>query len=234
MLASDWRVIVRRWYVLMAGLVVTTALCFAAGAVVAERYQMSSNVLLLPPRSVVDGRVTNPYIALGGLDGMSDVLSTAMSDASVEDDIPGEGADVTFELARDVTVAGPVLLLEVEAASPELAEDTLAHLLEVIPRRLSDLQANVGVAEGDRVTSTVITRETVPTIDRKSQIRALLVTLVGGLGFTYLSAAFIDSMLVRRRSAAVIGSGPGLRGFSSVAPLLSDDEVRAGGRDGID
>jgi hypothetical protein len=198
-LLSDWRVLLRRWYMVLAGVIVTAGLCTGAAAMFPARWVTTSTVLMLPPESRVDGVPVNPYLNLGGLEGMADVLSTALGDAEVQDEIATAAEDVEYFVGRDPARVGPVVVVEVTAASPQDATAAQAVLLERLPARLDELQESVDVRDPARITSSVITEDDEPEASRRGQIRAVLVTAVGGLALTYLATAAVDGIAAARR-----------------------------------
>lgn len=202
MLLSDWRVLVRRWYLVLVGLAVTVGLCFGAAAAVPTQYTVSSTVLLLPPVTETDdGRPINPYLSLGGLEGIADVLAAALSDASLEREVESAGLDATYELGRDPAAAGPVLVLGVTSPAGADALGTQELVLERLPEKLSEIQESVGVGKATRVTATVVTRADEAEPDFRSQLRAVLVAAVVGLAVTYLGTVLLDRLFrTRRRS----------------------------------
>jgi hypothetical protein len=195
---SDWRVLTRRWYVVLAGVLAVLALCWGAAVLVPAKHEVTSTVLILPPETIVLGKPTNPYLNLGGLDGIADVLSTAIADTSVEEAIEGAGLNAEYKVDRDPTRSSPVVVLNVLGASPKDALSAQTFLLDRLPLTLDDLQEAAGVQSTARITSTVITEDETPKPNRKSQIRALLVVAFAGLGGTYLAAAVVDGVLLGR------------------------------------
>lgn len=202
MLLSDWRVLVRRWYLVVVGLLVTVGLCFGAAALVPTQYAVASTVLLLPPATEAeDGRPVNPYLSLGGLEGIADVLSAALGDVSLEREVADAGLDATYQLGRDPAAAGPVLVMEVSSPRAGDALATQELILQRLPEKLAEIQESVGVAVATRVTSTVVTRGAEPEPVYRSQLRAVLVAAVGGLAVTYLGVVLLDRLVrARRRS----------------------------------
>jgi len=198
-LLSDWRVLLRRWYVFLAGLLVTAGLCAGAAMLFPARWVTTSTVLMLPPESRVNGIPVNPYLNLGGLEGMADVLSTAMTDAAVQDEIATVGEDIEYFVGRDPSRVGPVVVVEVTAASPEAGLSAQSILLERLPVRLDDLQESVGVRQPARISASVITEDDEPEPSQRSQVRGVLVAAVGGLALTYLTAAAVDGVVTARR-----------------------------------
>jgi hypothetical protein len=216
-LLSDWRVLLRRWYVVLAGLAVTAAACLGVTSLVPAKHDAVSTVLLLPPETRVDGRPTNPYLGLGGLDGMADVVSAAMMDAGVQQSVADEGLAVEYGLGRDLTMSGPVVVVQVTGEAPQDALRGQQFLLDRLPERLDALQEDVGVRPAARITSTVITQDEVTQVNRRSQTRVLLVAAAGGLAGTYLLAALVDGIVARRRASRSAAQVP--------APPLADPDV---------
>jgi hypothetical protein len=207
-LLSDWRVLTRRWYVVLGGLLITMLLCLGAASASPAQYEASSSFMLLPPEALVNGKPTNPYLNLGGLDGMADVVSTAMTDNSVADAMTKTGVTADYEIKRDFTIAGPVLNLDVRGSSPVDALSAQAFLLKRVPVVLNSLQSAVSVAVDNQISSTVITQDKAPKVNRKKQIRLLLVAGIGGLGVTYLGATVVDGILLGRRKPPVGAARP--------------------------
>jgi hypothetical protein len=209
-LVADLPVLARRWYVVLAGVLAVLALCWGAAVLVPAKYEVTSTVLILPPPTIVDGEPANPYRNLGGLDGIVDVLSTASEDPSVEEAIQEAGLEAEYTVERDPTRSSPVLVLNVLGMSEKDALSAQTVLLDLLPVKLDELQEAVGVPIEDRITSTVITEDETPKPDRKSQIRAVLVVAVIGLGGTYLAASLVDGVLLGRRRSPSGRTSPGV------------------------
>jgi hypothetical protein len=224
-LLSDWRVLLRRWYVVLAGLAVTAGACLGVTSLVPAKHDAVSTVLLLPPETRVDGRPTNPYLGLGGLDGMADVVSAAMMDAGVQQSVADEGLAVEYGLGRDLTMSGPVVVVQVTGEAPQDALRGQQFLLDRLPERLDALQEDVGVRPAARITSTVITQDEVTQVNRRSQTRVLLVAAAGGLAGTYLLAALVDGIVAPLADPDVEPFGPGPREPSFT--LFDRDRSRA-------
>jgi hypothetical protein len=206
MFFANWRLLVRRWYVVVAGLVVTGILCAVAMQVVPVKYQATSSVLLLPPNSSVAQEGGNPFLALGGLDVAAGVISRAMTDRTTQQQIAKAGAPGTYTIAPDAVSGGPLLVITAEAVSPEGALTTLAVVNRVLPTTLETVQSSAGISSASLIRSRQLTRDDAAQPVRKPLIRALLVALVAGLALTLLAASLVDGMLLRR------AAGPRLSG----------------------
>jgi hypothetical protein len=198
MFLSNWRLLLRRWYVVILGLLATGVLCFLAVQVVPVKYQATSAVVLLPPETATTQQGGNPYLALGGLDTVSGVVAKAMADRNVQLGIRDAGGTGSYTLVPDLAAGGPVLLITVEDATPGGALATLDVIAKQLPRTLAQLQTSTGVRESSLIRSKPITRDDVAQPVRKSQIRALFAAVAAGLAGTVLLASVLDGFLGRR------------------------------------
>ncbi|HST64959.1 MAG TPA: hypothetical protein VLM05_07200 [Mycobacteriales bacterium] len=198
MFLSNWRLLFRRWYVVILGLLATGVLCFLAVQVVPVKYQATSAVVLLPPETATTQQGGNPYLALGGLDTVSGVVAKAMADRNVQLGIRDAGGTGSYTLVPDLAAGGPVLLITVEDTTPGGALATLDVIAKQLPRTLASLQTSTGVRESSLIRSKPITRDDVAQPVRKSQIRALFAAAAAGLAGTVLAASVLDGFLGRR------------------------------------
>jgi len=227
---SDWRVLLRRWYAVFLGLVLTAGLGCAAVTLVPVQYKVEAEVLLLPPRKAVP-KGGNPYLYLDGLNGIQDVLSRTMSDTQTGQALLEAGATGSHGVVPDPLSAGPVLVVTAEDASQEGALQTLRLVLDRVPSTLRRIQTSTQVPDGWMVTSTVITRDDSARMMRKSQLRALVVAVAVGLAATLLGASLLDSFLLRRRSrrgtGARAGNAAGTGGEAGPVTVLPEGEALA-------
>lgn len=192
------RIMRQRWYFTLVGLLVTALLCGLAAIAVPVKYQARAQILVLPPHTSV-GTGGNPYLALGGLQAASDVLARAMSDGKTFQLLRSQGVTGTYTVARDLTTSGPILLVVAEDSTPAGALNTLSGILSQAAPRLTQLQDDLSVPENTRLTSNVFTQDSVAGIQRKSQLRAILVAFAAGIFVTIMLVSAADSVLSRRR-----------------------------------
>ena len=106
------RVLRRRWYVVALGLLVTVALGFGASQAAKPTYEAKSVLLLLPPSS---GNGDNPYLNLGAISGVTDVLNQALSGPEIDAQMHAQGLDGSFQITGELfdivvdlsVIAGP-------------------------------------------------------------------------------------------------------------------------------
>ena len=222
------RIMWQRWYFTLVGLLATALLCGLAAIAVPVKYQARAQILLLPPHTSV-GTGGNPYLALGGLQAASDVLARAMSDGKTYQLLRGQGVTGTYTVARDLTTSGPILLVVAEDGTAAGALNTLSGILSQAAPRLRQLQDDLSVPQNTRLTSNVFTQDSVAGIQRKSQLRAILVAFAAGVFVTIMLVSAADSLLSRRRRRRLARSGWTSSGRSA-DPNAPANEPAAGRR----
>lgn len=221
MLSYDWMVLRRRWHVVVVGLLLTAGLVYGASLLVGPKYLVTSNTLLLPPKTLnPQGKLVNPYLNLGGLEGIGDVVVKGLTsrtalDAAAEANVTGE-----YVMYRDPAVAAPVIYLSVQDSTAEGALQTQVYLLKVIPQTLERVQETTADVRRDTfVSSTVVTEDSTPEVMRRTQLRAMIMALVAGLGGTYVATGVIDGALRGRRRYPDDSNLPTVSAAPSDVPL---------------
>jgi len=197
MFFSDWRMLLRRWYAVIIGFTLTAGLCFGVTTVVPPSYEIKAMMLVLPPSSSV-GKGGNPFLALGGLGSVADVVSRAMMDGNTVKDLVALGADDSYLVIQDATSAGPVILITSSGHSPAESEKTLRIVKEQIPIKLLKLQQATQVPERSLITVNLLSQDEIPTVVRKSQFRATFLAFAVGIGLTLVLTGLLDGALLRR------------------------------------
>jgi hypothetical protein len=190
--------LLRRWYLAIAGLALTLALCVEVTRIVPPTYQVAGSVVLLPPKAVYRDS-GNPYLALGGLGAAVSVLSLSMADADTFAALRAQGSTGTYSVTADQASAGPVLLVVAQAKSSSGALRTLQLVMSQLPKTLTRIQESVGTRPTDMITTSVVTEKKEADKVRKGQIRALLVAGTAGIALTLFMTALLDVWLERRR-----------------------------------
>lgn len=221
MFFSDVRVLTRRWYAVLIGLLLTGGLCFGAASIAHPTYEIKASLLLIPPKTAV-GEGGNPYLVLGGLDTVAEVVARAMTDGEVHRSLVAAGANKDYLVATDPTTAGPVVLVTTEGRTAAEADTSLRLVTQRVPVALSQLQHSANVPSGSRITMTQISRDEIPNKIRKSQLRIVFVGLAVGLGLTLVGTSLLDALLRRRGDRQLNEEDP-------VAPPATDRLIVSGG-----
>ena len=213
----------RRAWVTALCLVATAAAAYLVQASIPARYQVQASLVLVPP-SLAQDPGSNPFLSIGGLNPAADVLVRALNYSSFHEQVAPGGGTRTYDVARDTDASGPLLVVTASDVTAAGANDVLDTVVAQAPVSMKQLQVDIGVSNAAMIDVLEIARETEPTVDTKSQQRALLLVVGGGLGATLLGVGLLDRWLLsrtpRRRtpgrsagtgSTPVPGAGPGPR-----------------------
>jgi capsular polysaccharide biosynthesis protein len=200
-------VLMRRWYVVLVGLVVTAALAVGAMHVVPATYSAKADVLLLPPKAPDS---ENPYLGLGDLAPVASALARNVLSDATSVRLAADGITKNYSVVVDSTVSAPIMLVTASGNTSADALTAVERVTAIVAPTLLQLQQAQDVPTKDLITSTVIHTDKSATAIRKSQTRAVLIAIVLGLVLTGLAAALIDRMALRRRRR-----GPGDAGRSA-------------------
>lgn len=218
---------VRQWPIAVVGVIATVVLCAATLRLVPPSYSTKASLLLTPPPTAPTATTTgnpNPYMQLGGLQPLADVVSRSMMSSSSLSTLRNHGLDGSYTVARDTTTDGPIVTVTTKAKTPAAALKDLQLVINLAGPQLNSLQANEGVTSKNRVTTVAVARDTQAGASRKSQIRALVVALVGGLVITALAVSIVDLLTQRRRSSKQ--SGRTVRPLAT-APATAEAEAES-------
>jgi uncharacterized protein involved in exopolysaccharide biosynthesis len=203
-LSASLHALGRRWYVLIAGLLITAGFVVLALRFVPLAYDVKASILLLPPTSsvTVTGKTQtgNPFLYLGGLDVVAGVLERSVTDSESVQSIIPRGSKAKYTVQQDAAVSGSVLQVQASDTSPAGAFSTLNSVVDLATTKLQTLQNEVQAKPSDQVRLLVITNNTVAVPDYASLIRLLIVVAAAGIVLTLFVAVFIDAAVRRRRS----------------------------------
>jgi hypothetical protein len=206
-----WGSLRRRWYLVLALLVLTLGAMYVVSQRVGKVYEATGTVLVYPPSqsSMPDGSSTqeNPYLTLSGVNQARDVVVRALTSKKVSDEFGKTyPLGTSFEIVPDYTNSAPIILFTVEASDPKVATDALESLVSLVPVELGDLQAGLDLPEAERVASTVLTQDETPQATNKAMIRSAILAGAGVSGAGLMLIALVDSLLLGRRNPDPAGS----------------------------
>jgi hypothetical protein len=209
----------RRWWIVLVGLLGTAVLTAAAFMLVPPKQDVQASLMVLPPAKS-SSEAGNPYLVLQGLGPAADMLAAAMNSGAVHESLAPEKGSGTFEVSRDTTSSGPMLLVKVTDTDPQRALALLDAVIKRMPAVLANLQSQVAVRPASNLLSlTEVTRDVRPVPSLKGQLRATLATAVGGLAITLFGTNALDGLLLRRSA----------RRRESAADSADDDATPAEG-----
>ncbi|MFJ3905520.1 chain length determinant protein [Streptomyces sp. NPDC090025] len=236
-LAEIFRVMCRRWYVLLPGLLLTAGLVVGAWLLVPVSYESQSTVAMLNSRkgAAADG---NPFLSMEpSLTGMADSLARNINSDAAKAELKTRGLDETYEAKIADNAQGPLLWLTVKGEDSAEVLKGNKTLMAFTAERLKDLQADQSVAPEAMIRITTIVPPQDPQAQLKSKIQYLVMAAGLGLVLSLVATFFAEA---RRRAADRAGAaaeaartavtepetGPGPGAETGPGP----GAVRAGGR----
>ncbi|MEU2052214.1 chain length determinant protein [Streptomyces bungoensis] len=196
-LAEIFRVMRRRWYVLLPGLLLTAALTVAAALMVPVTYQSQSTVVLLNSQKATVAYDGNPFLSTQtSLTGMADSLARNLnSDVSLRE-LKSRGATGTFEAKLADNAQGPLMWLTVTGTDKAavLASDRI--LTAYAKERLDQFQKQQSVAPKAMIRMTTIVPPQNPVAQTKTRLEYLVMAGVLGLVVSLVAVFYVEA---RRR-----------------------------------
>ncbi|MFF7969728.1 Wzz/FepE/Etk N-terminal domain-containing protein [Streptomyces sp. NPDC007905] len=200
-LAEIFRVMRRRWYVLLPGLLLTACLTVAVALVVPVTYQSQSTVVLLNSQKATVAYDGNPFLSTQtSLTGMADSLARNLdSDVSVRE-LKSRGATGTFEAKLADNAQGPLMWLTVTGTDKAavLASDRM--LTAYAKERLEQFQKQQSVAPKAMIRMTTIVPPQNPMAQTKTRLEYLVMAGCLGLVLSLVATFYVEA---RRRSRTV-------------------------------
>ncbi|MEV0181896.1 chain length determinant protein [Streptomyces sp. NPDC050625] len=199
-LAEIFRVMRRRWYALLPGLLLTAGLTVAVALVVPVTYQSQSTVVLLNSQKATVAYDGNPFLSTQtSLTGMADGLARNLnSDVSVRE-LKSRGATGTFEAKLADNAQGPLMWLTVTGTDKTavLASDRI--LTTYAKDRLEQFQQQQSVAPKAMIRMTTIVPPQNPVAQTKTRLEYMVMAGVLGLVLSLVAVFYVEA---RRRSHA--------------------------------
>ncbi|MFF8865135.1 Wzz/FepE/Etk N-terminal domain-containing protein [Streptomyces sp. NPDC015139] len=223
-LAEIFRVMRRRWYVLLPGLLLTACLAVAVALVVPVTYQSQSTVVLLNSQKATVAYDGNPFLSTQtSLTGMADSLARNLnSDISLRE-LKSRGAKGTFEAKLADNAQGPLMWLTVTGTdrSAVLTSDRL--LTAYAKERLDQFQKQQSVAPKAMIRMTTIVPPQNPVAQTKTRLEYLI--MAGGLGLvlSLVATFYVEARRRSRAAAAQPDAAAGPDGDETAGPVAAPD-----------
>ncbi|SDB82501.1 hypothetical protein GA0111570_1046 [Raineyella antarctica] len=204
---DSMRVLLRRWYIVLIGLLVTMTGTYLTYQAIPPRFTSEARVLLMPPSESV-GKNGNPFLYLGGMGQALDVLTQLSSAADVVDPITHRHPGSEYSVEPDRTTSAPVVHIVVTGGDPHEVSSMQSEALTSVETTLAAMQNKVGLSDGLKIRTMLLVADPEPSMDTKARLRmALVVAGAGGVG-TLIMTSMLDGVILRRRPrrAALPGS----------------------------
>jgi hypothetical protein len=190
--------LLRRWYVVLVGLVGTGVLCFLVAARVAPTYESTATATLVPGESTIAER-GNPLMYLDGLILARDVLVRSLSSDDVREPILEAFPGADFAVDGDPATSGPMIVIESTADTPDAASGIVQRVLDELPARLEVLQDEVESPAADRISVLPLAEPAAPETVNTAVIRALGAVAGAGIVATLIITGLVDGLIGGRR-----------------------------------
>jgi hypothetical protein len=215
-LAEIFRVMRRRWYVLLPGLLLTAGLIVGLTLTVPVTYQSQSTVMLLNSQKATVAYDGNPFLsAQTSLTGMADSLARNLNSDGSLGDLKSRGATGTFAAKLADNAQGPLLWLTVTGTDKAavLASDKI--LTAYAQERLDQFQKQQSVAPKAMIRMTTVVPPQNPVAQTKTRLEYLIMAGCLGLVLSLVAVFYVEA---RKRSHQ---PGPE-RGTTAAAPSAGE------------
>lgn len=200
-------VLLRRWYVAVPVFLISVGLAVGVFMTVHTQYESTGTIVLTAPTA---GAVTstdpakavgpgNPLLDFeGSLTTTSQLLTQSLSSPTVAKQIAAEGGVDSYQ-AGDGLTGGPFIVIIADAASPQVAERTVALALKYAQDELEARQKTLNAPSTTYIGTQSVVSPTPATTKIGGKVRAGGVALVLGLVLSLAAAFGIESIVTNRR-----------------------------------
>jgi hypothetical protein len=226
-LAEIFRVLRRRWYVLLPGLLLTAALIVGVVVLVPVSYQSQSTVVLLNSQKATVAYDGNPFLSTQtSLTGMADSLARNLNSDDSLRDLKARGATGTFEAKLADNAQGPLLWLTVTGTDKAAVLSSDKILTAYAEERLDQFQKQQSVAPKAMIRMTTIVSPQNPVAQTKTRLEYLIMAGALGLVVTLVAAFYMEA---RKRPRApepqAPPEGPRQPGATAAASPAAEEPV---------
>jgi hypothetical protein len=193
MISSLWR----RWYVIVALLLITVGLCFLVKQSVPSTYRAHANLVLMPSTSTV-GPEGNPFLALMGMGQALDILSVEVSASNSAEPFLRSYPGVSYVAEPDRGSSGSIIRVTVEGDNAERIIPALEDVVALVPKTLTAMQDEQKVPAASRIGLMTLVVDETPTEDSKAKSLAMISAASGGIALSILLTGFVDGRMLAR------------------------------------
>jgi hypothetical protein len=203
-LSDTLATLVRRWHILLLGLLMTGGLGWAVYQAVPTTYEASGSILLMPADTMV-GKGGNPYLYLGGMRDALDVLVRRSSSEHSRQSVLSRFDGANYTVSTDPTTQSPIVLVTAQSKSPDDSMALRQEAMATIGRNLESMQNELGISDKSRIRMRELVVDSSATANTKMALQAAIVSVGAGLLCTLAATAFADKVLTRRRARRSLG-----------------------------
>ena len=180
----------------------------------------------------------DPLLSYGDLQVVGLMLSRESGTQAVEDKLLAEGVDPLSSVAND-SVYGNAPLLDITGVGTTAAEAVRSGMLEgqTVVKLLNDIQAQMGVSPGYRITAYALDPPQQATLKTSSKLRDLIMVMVLGIIMLFVAVSVAKAREERKReraaqAASAAGSRPAENG-NGLPPGIGDQLDLGGAAHGL-
>lgn len=195
------QILLRRWYVIVIGLVLAGGTAWVAVAVVPTQYQASANtIFLLSPNATGVETPSNPYLILDStLTVTAELVAGIVTSAEVKDEMAVDGFTSEYSVAVSPERAAPVLFVTATDIDPLTVVNTVYEATRRIELELARIQEDAGSPTNQAIESFSFSASDEAEALEGSALRTLLAIGVFGVMATILAAFGVDRLDAYRR-----------------------------------
>lgn len=189
----------RQWIIAVLGLALTGVAGYVALQLVPVSHRASAHVLLLPGQSTIPEE-GNPFLHLGGIHPMRDILSRSVMADEVSEHLLQGTTDTSYEVVPDGASAAPAVVATVQGPASTQTLRTLDEVLAQVQVSLTTVQDELGIPEVAQISDMVLSVDEQTELVRSSTVRAVVAAIVLGMVLTFVLTIWVDSIRVGRRT----------------------------------
>ncbi|MEU9453444.1 chain length determinant protein [Streptomyces sp. NPDC048277] len=206
-LAEIFRVMRRRWYVLLPGLLLTAGLIVGVIVLVPVTYQSQSTVVLLNSQKATKAYDGNPFLSTQtSLTGMADSLARNLNSDDSLRDLKARGAKGTFAAKLADNAQGPLMWLTVTGTDKASVLDSDKILTTYAGERLDQFQKAQSVTPKAMIRMATIVPPQNPVAQTKTRLEYMVMAGALGVVLTLVAAFYVEA---RKRSSRTPGPAAG-------------------------
>ncbi|MBY8880054.1 chain length determinant protein [Actinacidiphila acidipaludis] len=210
-LAEIVRVMRRRWYVLVPGVLLTVALTVGAYLKVPVTYTSQSTVVLLNSKKATVAFDGNPYLSTQiALNGMADSLARNLNSDGAVAHLKSQGATCATAAKLADNAMGPLLWLTATGTDKAAVLATDKLLTTYAAERLDQFQTEQSVTQAAMIRMATIVPPQNPVAQTKTRYEYLALAAVLGLVMSLVATFYVEARFRRpgpRQAGAAAGLG---------------------------
>ncbi|WP_159501570.1 hypothetical protein [Microbacterium sp. 18062] len=217
------RGLLRRWYVIVAGLLLAGGGAYLVFDAVPVRYEANATMMLLPPEESLGVEGSNPYLILGGMGQALAVLTTRLNAPVTRDALLGDDDETDYGVTADTTTGAPFLEITTQTVTEHDALAVIAEVQEAARAELERMQVELEIPAESIIGIMDVAADIEATRLSSTRMQLTLATATVGAVLTIVVAAVADGLLAVRRRRRVAANAPTPREREAYEPLAATE-----------